>query len=253
MKKVVILTSIILALFIIVVLIGLPKRAEAPAEPTEAAETQQTELARAPGEPVDEQWFSDAVFVGDSVTLKLSYYCDSHPDALGGAEFFCAGSLGYANSLWDIDDPIAVHPFYRGANHLAEECAEQTGAKKVFVMLGMNDVGLYGIDGSLEYADELFTRILARSPEVTLYVQSVTPILLGHEGDTWNNENIRVFNEKLKAYCDQHGYCFIDVYSVMVDESGYLRDEYCSDAEAQGIHFSDAACLKWIETLKKSV
>ena len=61
--------------------------------------------------PVDAKWFDDAVFVGDSVTLKLSYYCDEHPEALGNARFFCAGSLGFESALWDIDREDAVHPY----------------------------------------------------------------------------------------------------------------------------------------------
>lgn len=266
MKKIIIISAVVIVLLISGALIG-GSRTSAPTQPAPAQTSPTTAAApsagetavgasepeRAPGKPVDDSWFNDAVFVGDSVTLKLSYYCDSDPEALGDAQFFCAGSLGYGNSLWDIDDPTAVHPFYKGANHLAEECAEQTGARKVFVMLGMNDVALYGVDGAISYADELFGRILARTPDVELYVQSVTPILSGHESGDWNNETIREFNSRLESYCAAHKYKFIDMYSVMADESGYLRSEYCGDPGAQGIHFTDVACRKWIETLKQSV
>ena len=268
-KKIIIIAAAVVVLLITGALIGGSRSSAPEVKPSESSAAQDngngpsqnsgesaTEAAmneHVPGEPVDDAWFDDAVFVGDSVTLKLSYYCDSHPEALGESEFFCAGSLGYANALWDIDDPIAVHPFYKGANYLTEDCAVQTGAKKVFVMLGMNDIALYGIDGTISNADELFGRMLSKSPDVSLYVQSVTPILPGHEAGDWNNENIREFNKRLESYCKAHNYQYIDLYPVMADEDGYLRAEYCGDPDAQGIHFTDVACLKWIETLKNSV
>lgn len=203
--------------------------------------------------PKDASWFDDAVFVGDSVTLKLSYYCENHPEALGNAQFFCAGSLGYASALWDIDDPNAVHPYYQGQIQLAENCAVVTGAKKVFVMLGMNDVALYGVDATVENCDALVSRILTNSPDVTVYIQSATPILMGKETGDFNNANVRALNEALKTYADGKGYAFIDLYSQLADENGYLPLEYCGDEGAQGIHFTDAACELWADYLKESV
>ena len=203
--------------------------------------------------PVDAKWFDDAVLVGDSVTLKLSYYCESHPEALSQAQFFCAGSLGYTNALWDLDREDAVHPYYKGAIHLTEECTEQTGAKKVFIMLGMNDVGMYGADGALQSAKTLIEHILKRSPDVLLYVQSTTPILLGHEIGSFSNETIRIFNKSLEEYCKTAGYQYLDIYSQLADAQGYLKPEYCSDPDAQGIHFTDEACQIWVNYLKNNV
>lgn len=203
--------------------------------------------------PVDAKWFGDAVLVGDSVTLKLSYYCEAHPEALGQAQFFCAGSLGYTNALWDLDRADAVHPYFKGATHLTEECAEQTGASKAFIMLGMNDIGLYGTDGALQSAKTLIGNILRRSPNVLLYIQSTTPILTGHESGTFTNENVRLFNKSLEEYCRSQGYKYLDINSQLADEKGYLKPEYCSDPDAQGIHFTDEACRIWADYLKNNV
>lgn len=203
--------------------------------------------------PVSADWFDDAVFVGDSVTLKLSYYCDSHPEALGDAQFFCAGSLGYTNALWELDREDAVHPLYRGTNYLSQDCAAVTGANKVLVMLGMNDIALYGIDGTMESAETLIDNILAQTPDVNLYIQSVTPIINGMERGDLNNANIRAFNEKLQEFCQQNGYRYLDIYGLLADENGYLPLEYCGDPDAQGIHFTDAACELWANYFKENV
>lgn len=222
-------------------------------ETTTEAESSAANDSQGDSSAVDASWFDDAVFVGDSVTLKLSYYCDSHPEALGNAQFFCAGSLGYTNALWELDRENAVHPYYKGENRLTETCVEATGASKAFIMLGMNDIGVYGIDGAMDSAKELVGKICSNSPDASIYIQSVTPITYGKEGEKLNNQNIRSFNSELEAYCKQSGYKYLDVYSVLSDDDGYLPSEYCSDSEAMGIHFTDKACEIWSDYLKENV
>ncbi len=205
------------------------------------------------GEAVTSSWFDDAVFVGDSVTLKLNYYCDDHPEALGNAKFFCAGSMGYTNTQFDEDDEELIRPYYKGATRKTEECAVITESTKVFVMLGMNDIGLYGIEDSLASAKTLLSEIHENSPDAVIYVQSVTPILDGFEGETWNNTLIQEFNGKLQALSAENGYHYLDIYSIMADESGHLRENYCGDPDAMGIHFTGEACEVWCDYLKNHV
>ena len=202
--------------------------------------------------PKTAEWFNDAVFVGDSVTLKLSYYCADHPEALGTTEFFCAGSLGYTNSLWAIDDPNAVHPFYQGEVHLAEECCELTGKSNVFIMLGMNDIGLYGTTGAMDSCKTLVQHILQRSPNAKIYIQSVTPMLAEMQMDHFNNTLIQELNGMLKAYCDENSYKYLDVFSALADSEGNLPLEYCSDPDNMGLHFNDTSCGIWVDYLKNN-
>lgn len=200
--------------------------------------------------PKTAEWFDSAVFVGDSVTLKLSYYCAEHPEALGAAEFFCAGSLGYTNALWELDDPQAVHPYYRGEVRLAEDCVSVTGKKNVFIMLGMNDIGLYGVDGAMESCEKLIARIMEKSPDARIYIQSVTPMIESAQFETFNNTLVKEFDGKLKAYCETNDYKYLDLFSALVDEKGNLPLEYCSDPDSMGLHFSDTACKIWADYLK---
>lgn len=205
------------------------------------------------GAGVDAAWFDDAVFVGDSVTLKLSYYCEDHPEALSDTQFFCAGSLSYTNALWPLDDPDAVHPYYQGQTYLTENCAKVTGAKKVFIMLGMNDIGLSGVDGAMENANTLIGNIKKNSPDVTFYIESVTPMIPSAEGDVLNNTKIRELDERLEQFANENGYQYLDLYHALADEDGCLPLEYCGDPDGQGIHFTDEACELWVQYLKENV
>lgn len=37
------------------------------------------------------------------------------------------------------------------------------------------------------------------------------------------------FNEKLKAYCEAEGFKYLDIYSVVADERGFVKDEFVAD------------------------
>lgn len=195
-------------------------------------------------------YFDDAVFVGDSVSLKLSYY-EAAVDLLGKAQFLTSGSLGSGNALWDIK-PESVHPSYQGSKMLIEDAIAQMGAGKVYIMLGMNDIALYGIDASVANMVTLIGRIRSKSPHIAVYVQSMTPLtstsnLLSSSGH--NPANIQTYNEKLLAACQSNGWAFVDVASVMYDSNGYLKRDYCSDPDDMGIHFTNAGCAAWIDYL----
>ncbi|MBQ4568643.1 MAG: hypothetical protein IJA62_01080 [Ruminococcus sp.] len=206
------------------------------------------------GEPVDPSYFDNAAFVGDSVSLKLSYYAAA-TDALGNAQFFTAGSLGSANALWEVSGE-SVHPSYQGVKMTVEDCVANSGAEVVYIMLGMNDIGLYGIEDSVKNYKTLAEKILEKSPAVKIVVQSMTPMTDTSEilGESLNNENIKVYNEKLRELCTQQGWAFVDVASVMYDAEGKnLNRDFCSDPDGLGVHFTEAGCEKWVEYLSTHV
>ncbi len=203
------------------------------------------------GTAVDAGWFDDALFIGDSVTLKLSYYADY--GSLGDAEFLCAGSLGYNNAQWDLNDPDNVHPYYNGQKFLVDDGAAYINPAKIFIMLGMNDIGMYGVDGAVEAMKTVTQRIADKCPNAVIYVQSVTPMLENMQLRDLNNRTIAEFNEKIQPICQERGYIYLDVASAMDDGYGNLVYEYCGDPTAMGLHFSDAGCAVWVDYLKNHV
>jgi hypothetical protein len=56
----------------------------------------------------------------------------------------------------------------------------------------------------------------------------------------------RVFNERLNDYCRKRGYSFIDVYSVVVDDEGFIKPEYRSQ---DGTHLDAVAVELFAEGL----
>lgn len=202
---------------------------------------------------VSGSWFDDAVFVGDSVSVKLTMY-ESSVDRLGKAQFLTAGSLSATNALWKVSDK-SVHPKYKGKKQKVEDSiAQMSGVKKVYIMLGMNDINAVGINNGIKNFEKLCNNILEKSPNVQIYVQSVTPMIKGSKSSVskegkLNNNSIYEYNKKLAALAQKRGWYFVNVAEVMYDDEGYLKKEYCGDPSGMGLHFSNAGCKAWIDYL----
>lgn len=190
---------------------------------------------------VDSSFFDDAAFIGDSVSLMLSYYA-SDSGELGSAKFLVRGSYGVTNAVFDY-----MLMTYQGQEMKIEDAVAATGAKKVFIMLGMNDIAAYGIDATMTYWGRLLTRIRSTCPDIEIYIQSMTPIWTGGEKGSLNNTNVDKYNNRLQAFAAENGCKYIDVASYMKDETGGLATSYCSDSY---VHLTYAATERWVKVLK---
>ena len=204
------------------------------------------------GEQVSPSWFDDAVFVGDSVTNKLYYYAEN--GCLGNAEFLCSVGIGYHSAMWGLDYRYNVHPVYNGGKVLMEDGIRLIGRKKVIIMLGMNDIGGYGVDDTIRAMEQFTDRILQKNPDVQIYIQSVTPLISSiHRKDLLNNTNVALFNQKAQQVCKERGFVFIDIASAVSDGAGNLRDDLCGDSSYMGLHFNNTGCKLWVEYLRAHV
>lgn len=216
---------------------------------TEGAASRESALVPE-SDKVSADYFDNAAFVGDSVSLKLSYYAAA-TGALGNAQFFTAGSLGSGNALWEVSDE-SVHPSYQGVKMLVEDCVAYSGADVVYIMLGMNDIALYGIDDSVANYKTLVDNIKAQSPDIKVVIQSMTPMTDTSTifSEDLNNDVIKEYNNRLLALCNENHWDFVDVASVMYDAEGInLNRDFCSDPDGLGVHFTEAGCEAWVEYL----
>ncbi|MDR1253855.1 MAG: GDSL-type esterase/lipase family protein [Oscillospiraceae bacterium] len=191
---------------------------------------------------------SNAVIIGDSIALKFKLFATDKqkgdPNYLDLVKFLVAGSLGWANSLWPVSDK-SVHPTYNGQKMLIEDAISQMGAKKAIFMLGMNDIGLYGIDKTIENAEKLLANVKQKSPDIKIYLQSVTPMVETRQLKDLNNTNITKFNARLAQLCQENSWVYCDIAPIFTNANGALSPEYCSDPNGLGIHLTDAGCENW--------
>ena len=204
------------------------------------------------GIPANLSWFDDCVFMGDSLTLGLSYYNDLTGD-LGNAQFVCSAGLGWCNSQWSLYDENEVHPIYNGEKVLLEDAVVLTGANKAIIGLGMNDVGIFGVDETLSYAEEFIGKVRAKTPDVQIYLQTITPMIEIAEYDALNNPLIKEYDEALEVFAREQNCKFINSWAALADENGKLPYELCQDPDALGLHLTNEGCEIWANCILHSV
>lgn len=200
--------------------------------------------------PVDASWFDDAAFVGDSVSVTLANYNSSY-GTLGKAKFFCSVSLSQTNALsyQAGNERLPEYPAGSGQHPRIEDGIAASGAKKVYLMLGMNCIAS-GVDRVSQDLVTLVSKIQEKSPGIAVLIESVTPMTADspRADGSLNNFTIQEFNEKMKAICQEKQWYYVNVAETVTGDQGALKAEYSGD-KAMGIHFNYDGAAAWANYL----
>ncbi|MCD7778389.1 MAG: SGNH/GDSL hydrolase family protein [Clostridiales bacterium] len=197
-----------------------------------------------------DKFFENSVFYGDSLTVGFGRYCE----ALGEG-FFC-NPLFLASTSFSLKQAIGpvtdttLHPTYGGEKLSPEDTIVKTGAEKVFLFLGMNDLVWTDPTTTLDEYNTLIFRIHNKSPEAKIYIIGATYIYAPGQrfenGDT--NANLRIFNDALYSYCENYDYLeFINIGDRLIDSTDGLKSEYTSD---NYVHMTAEGYDVWIKVLR---
>lgn len=122
--------------------------------------------------------------------------------------------------------------------------------QKVYIMLGLNELGWsYPQVFKLKYG-ELIDEIRKIKPNCTIYLQSIIPVTESKDKSDkiFNNKNVDEFNKLIQELSSEKNVKYLDVQSVLVDEKGFLPEEASTD----GIHIDIDYCKKWLDYLKNN-
>lgn len=130
----------------------------------------------------------------------------------------------------------------------------QTHPKKIFIEIGINDLGI-GIskDSVVMNYKKLLDTLQKECKLTKIYVQSLFPVENGRDGfptycNPKVNGDIKEINKELLKYATQHDITFIDTYSKF-ELGGQLNPKYSVD----GIHLSGEGYLLWTGILRPYV
>lgn len=189
-----------------------------------------------------DNYYKNAVFVGDSIMLGFRNYCMKQKDSyLNNIQFLAAGSFSVTNSLWDVTAK-SVHPVYKGQKRQVWESISMMETDKVFLFFGMNDLNVSGLEGTVEKYKQLIANIKEKSPDVEIHIISMTYTLKDAGKGKLKNPKIREFNELLKAAALENGWGYLDMATPLATKDGDLAPAYCSDGF---VHQSRAAYDVW--------
>ena len=186
----------------------------------------------------DNDYFADAVFVGDSRTDGLLIY-----SGVTGPT-----NLSYKGMTVDEaqDKPVLFTGRTKKTTAISALGERQYG--KVYVMLGVNELGWTGTDKYENGYRSLLAKIRELQPDAVIYIQSTLPVAPSatEKKDYINNEHIQEYNEVVRRLAEEFQMYYLDVAECVRNEQGALPEE----ASVDGVHLTRAYYRTWLEYLK---
>ncbi len=174
-------------------------------------------------------WFADAAFVGDSRMKGILNY----------AKFDYAADFSYVGlNVADVFTKTYVQTD-SGSITVSDALANDAQYGKVYVMLGINELGWYDIDKFIDYYGRIVDRIRETHPEAQIYIISILPVGTAATASQshLNNDRVQTFNERILGMCQQKQVYYINGFEALAQD-GVLPD----DASPDGVHMEPKYC-----------
>lgn len=174
---------------------------------------------------VDESYFDDAVFIGDSRTVGLYDYA-----GLDNAAFYASSGLTVYKLF---EEPDGKYKDGNWPENIGTALGRQQYAK-VYLMIGINEMGTGDVDYFMKHYTEAVQRIRQLQPNAIIYLESIMRVTTERsaKGDYITNQGIDERNARIAQLADNQTIFYLDVNSVVCDEAGGLNPEYTFD----GVH-----------------
>ena len=186
---------------------------------------------------VGDDYFDDAVFIGDSRTVGLHDY-----GGLDKAAFFATVGLNvydmWSQRFCEVD----------GEKLTLEEALSRRQYKKIYFQIGINEMGRGTVDTFMQAYEESVRKFQQLQPDAIIYVQGIMRVTKekSDKDKIFNNPGIQVRNERIAQLADNMKIFYIDVNEVVCDDTGNLRKELTFD----NLHLYGSKYYIWVDFLK---
>lgn len=186
------------------------------------------------------EYFDDAAFVGDSRTDGFLIY-----SGIGRGKNLTSNGL----SIFKLDEKKALT--IGGVKYTLMEALALEQYGKVYLSLGVNELGVYNDKGFYESYCRAIDEIRAIQPGAVIYIQGLIPLneeeIAQSTGRTYlTNEHLRVYNDLMRAAAQEKQVVFLDLYTAFADENGSLP----AGASRDGVHLNKDYCKQWLSYLQ---
>ena len=170
---------------------------------------------------VEEDYFDDALFIGDSRCVGMQLY-----SGINNATFFCKEGMTCYDML---EKHISVEGY---GNKNLKELLKKKDFGKIYLEIGINEMGRGGIDGFIKQYQECVEEIQKLQPEAKIFFLSIMKIRKDRSDtdEIFNNRRIRNRNERLEQLAGEMGCYYVDINEYVEDSNGDLKKEYTYDA-----------------------
>ena len=182
-------------------------------------------------------YFNDAAFLGDSRTLGISDYA-----GLEGADFYCDSGMMIFKLL---EEGVTYQKTGNKVN--LTEVLQEKQYGKIYIMLGMNELGYGNTEMYLEQYRQVLQQIREWQPEAVIYIMANLHVSREKNNleTEFNNININDKNAASASLANGTDVFYLDANPLFTDEEGFLDSELTFD----GVHLYAKHYDVWREFL----
>jgi hypothetical protein len=193
-------------------------------------------------EPVDDEYFKDALFIGDSRMVGLLNY--------GGVESYYYAKV--ALTIRGVYNVPFIDDYDSAGNKVTRTILDTVAVypqfKKLYISFGLNELGWdeNAFKNSYAYVIESFQKLI---PDLIIYIKGIVPVSkkvsdVGRNNVT--NEAVNRFNGILADLANEKKVLFLGINEILLNEDKTLNEDMSWD----GIHLNIDSCKKEMEYIR---
>ncbi len=193
-----------------------------------------------PAAAPDEENFDGALFIGDSRTEGLENY-----NGLQGAQYYAIKGL-MVNTVYT--KPAVESD---GEKVTVMQALRKSQFSRVYVMLGVNELGWSNTDKFIEDYTKMVEDIKQYQPQAKIFLQSILPVSekKSVSDKIYNNDKISVYNTEIEKIAERENVYYLKVNTAVSNSGGYLPEE----ASPDGVHLNRKYCKIWCDYLRTHI
>ena len=192
-----------------------------------------TEPTEANYNEITEQWFDDALFIGDSRTVGLRDYA-----RLGKADYFCNVGM----SVFGVLEARERDQYFEETDLVG--LLRQKKYNKIYISLGLNDSEA-PFNLLMDAYHTLLRTVREEQPQAVVILQAMITVDRKKASSAWYFaiDNLKMIDGAIRDFADGKQVLYIDANTHFADEEGYLPDGKAWD----GCHFDIAGYQEWAQ------
>ncbi len=182
---------------------------------------------------VTEDYFKDAAFLGDSRTIGISDYAGLD------ADFYCDNGM----TIYKLLGEKGVTWQKTGEKVNLSQVLQEKKYGKIYIMLGMNELGYGDTEYFRKHYQELLDQIREWQPQAIFFLMANLHVSQEKNNleTEFNNININAKNVAAASLADGINIFYLDSNPFFTDENGLLKSELTFD----GVHLYANNYAEW--------
>ena len=193
-------------------------------------------------------YFSDAAFVGNSVTAGFPMYFSANGRGLlGNVQVYARVSYSF---LSDMNSLSGYMLQYNDVEMQVADILSLAGIRKVFICMGTNDLVGTEADVVRDRYINYINGIIDANPGIRVFIVSTPPRVNSTQTPGLTNDKINELNNMMRTYCSDNNLDFIDINTPLCNNSTQLYSGYTSDGY---VHMNNTGYGVWANAVTSYV